>query len=517
MDFGGLVRKFALFAVLCCVRNWVCGEIVIDTHERLCEVSKNFLSVAVDTNFIFKHDLTKFLGSATFMNILSGLRPAYLRIGGTAADTVIFDETFTDDIPPNSDGDDLSLMANLSWNVEEDSCISRSWPDLYLSGDRWLAINAIASKAKLNLLFDLNVLLRKTSGEWNSTNAQKLIEFSQENNLLLDWQLGNEPNSFCHVFGKQVPPRQLAKDFKTLSRILSKFPHYHKSKLVGPDITAPRGPKKRQAATLRYLDRFMAKAGNTISAASWHQYYFSGRNATVEEFIKPSMLDVLKREILDVKAVVINNTDAFFPVWLTETASAFGGGSPHLSNRFVSGFMWLDKLGMAASQNVSVVIRQSFIGGNYGLIHTKSFDPTPNYWIAYLYKKIVGKTVLKVKTTSGSLIRLYAHCYKKHKKADSRKNSIVIFGMNLGHSNFKDVISKQGSLKKFHIEKYILTGANDQLTSRDICLNGEVIKMSPAAQLPALRPRRETTNTIELPPHSMAFYVIRGFPASACS
>lgn len=513
MGFKSLSLKLTLFAVLCCVKKLVCGEILIDRHEKLCEVNSKFLSVAVDTNFIFQHDLKIFLESPPFMNMLSGLRPAYLRIGGTAADTVIFNETYTDDVSKNCDCDYLSLMESLSWSEQDYRCRKRHWPDLLLSGDRWLRINALASKAKLNLLFDLNVLLRKKSGEWNSTNAKQLIEFSQRFNLSLDWQLGNEPNSFCHVFGKEVPPTQLARDFKTLSKILSRFPKYQKAKLIGPDITAPRGPKRRQAATLRYLNKFMAKARNTVTAASWHQYYFNGRNATVEEFMNPSLFDVLKREILDVKAVVVNNTDSFFPVWITETASAFGGGSPLLSNRFLSGFMWLDKLGMAAAYNVSVVIRQSFIGGHYGLVDAKSFDPTPNYWIAYIFKKIVGKTVLKVQMTSDPLVRLYAHCSKKANA--SRRHSIVLFGMNLGSSDYKDYVVKRDK-KKFHIEKYILTGANEELTSRDICLNGKVMKLSTTAQLPVLEPLREMTNTIVLPSHSMAFFVIHNYPAPAC-
>lgn len=80
-----------------------------------------------------------------------------------------------------------------------------------------------------------------------------------------------EPNSFYHVFGEKVTPIQLAKDFETLSKILMKYPLYQKSKLVGPDITSPRGPKRRQVLTLQYLDQFLAKAKNTIAAASWHQ------------------------------------------------------------------------------------------------------------------------------------------------------------------------------------------------------------------------------------------------------
>lgn len=51
---------------------------------------------------------------------------------------------------------------------------------------------------------------------------------------------------------------------------------------------------------------------------------------------------------------------------------------------------------------------------------------------------------------------------------------------------------------------------------RDICLNGKVMKMSKAGKVPALKPLLETTNVIELPPHSMAFYVVHNYLAPAC-
>lgn len=39
--------------------------------------------------------------------------------------------------------------------------------------------------------------------------------------------------------------------------------------------------------------------------------------------------------------------------------------------------MWLDKLGMSAAYNISVVVRQSLIGGSYGLIDENQLTPTP--------------------------------------------------------------------------------------------------------------------------------------------
>jgi heparanase 1 len=59
-----------------------------------------------------------------------------------------------------------------------------------------------------------------------------------------------------------------------------------------------------------------------------------------------------------------------------ETGSAYGGGAPRLSDRYVAGFLWLDKLGMAARLGVDIVVRQSLSGANYGLLDPE-MEPMP--------------------------------------------------------------------------------------------------------------------------------------------
>lgn len=43
-------------------------------------------------------------------------------------------------------------------------------------------------------------------------------------------------------------------------------------------------------------------------------------------------------------------------------------------------FRYLDQLGMAAKYHTKVYCRQTFVGGNYGLLDTSTFIPNPDYY-----------------------------------------------------------------------------------------------------------------------------------------
>ena len=127
---------------------------------------------------------------------------------------------------------------------------------------------------------------------------------------------------------------------------------------------------------------------------------------------------------------IITESGAVVSTWLGETSSSYDGGVPGVSDSFVSGFMWLDKLGVAARLGHKVVIRQSFYGGVYSLIHEKSFDPFPDYWSSLLHKRLVGRRVLEVRggIALDRKIRIYAHCASE--KSIYSRGSIVFIALN---------------------------------------------------------------------------------------
>lgn len=59
-----------------------------------------------------------------------------------------------------------------------------------VAGGDWTALNKFAHAAGLDLLFDLNVLLRNGT-QWDSSNARVLLEYSDRHRFNISWQLGN--------------------------------------------------------------------------------------------------------------------------------------------------------------------------------------------------------------------------------------------------------------------------------------------------------------------------------------
>ena len=493
LNWGNIVNSQTMTSLLLFIVNvgfgLVLGENVavfrVNLGQVHNEVDDKFLSIALDSNLLAENWKRFDFNNQRLVAMARALSPAYLRLGGTKADEVVFVEKPAD---------------------------QRPYKQITMSGQDWININNFALKTNMSFLFDFNALHRNNrTNSWDPSNAKLLLKFSSSCGYQnVAWELGNEPNSYHHQWNVNITGKRLGKDFYLLKRLLMDS-GYNNSLLVGPDINqiGRCGWKswfdvawqwffgaKRECKPVKYLRDVLQTSGHVLDALTLHHYYLDGRKAMLKDFLNPDLLDSLGKEV-----------DAFqsrFPskdFWFGETSSAYGGGAKGLSDRFVAGFLWLDKLGLSALKGLKVVIRQTLYHGSYALL-SEDLLPNPDYWLSVLYKKLVSNRVLKVDVVGNSIktLRLYAHC-------SQAGQSITIFAQNMSPQSQEFKIS---NLMPTVFNQYELTGYPD-LTSKQVALNGQVLHFE--QQLPPLLPK--TVKNFIMKPYSLSFWTIEA-PNSVC-
>ncbi|XP_046627422.1 heparanase-like [Neodiprion virginianus] len=463
----------------------------LDTRQSIHRrTSTRYLSYGLDTSLL-RDMKTLPINDKRFVMLARHLSPAYVRVGGTSADCLFFDET------PSSSADKIFDPIN----GEDISNFTITHKD-------FLALSRFARKSGARMIFDLNVLLRRPDGSWNYSDAEKIISLAKEHNIELDWQLGNEPNSFHHVFNRTVTATQLASDYTVLRKLLDDN-GYESSNLIGPEVNHI-GDANHKGEL--YGAEFLKHANTSVTYFSWHQYYLNGHIATVEDFINRTVFDYLANQINSLSNFI---RGYHIRVWLSETSSAWGSGAPNLSDRFVAGFLWLDKLGYSAWAGIDVVTRQSFFGGHYALV-AHDLTPNPDWWVSVIYKQFVSERVLDPPILDSKALRLYWHCTAKSALIN-RVPAITQYGVHLDNKPMKVAIRmiNPAPLKSITLHLYVLTA--DHLQSRFIKMNNQTLMLRPDGKLPPFNPIiLDPDEKIEFPPHSMYFLIYHGMQIPAC-
>lgn len=481
-------------------------SITINEHQTVTTVlPDNFLSIGIDALEIENYDRIDFK-SARLRQLGAALAPMRLRLGGTMSERLIF----------SRDAEREPLACNRTCHKDSHPkhfcaylkklCKHKNLPFFVMTGQKWTDINEFCKATNMKLLFTLNVLLRDEHG-WNYHNAKELLEYSKSKQFDVDWQLGNEPNSFRHVFNVSVPPATLAHDFEKLRKLLNDTGYKH-SLLVGPDTTRPQ-PERPEC--LQYMLDFLGNGSHTINVRSWHQYYLNSRTATLDDFWNPKTFDLLKEQIETMKNHTVNYNH--IPMWLTETSSSYGGGAPGLSNSYAGSPLWIDKLGLAAKNNITTVVRQSFTGKHYGLIDDQ-MEPLPDWWLSILYKKVVGNKVLDIKCNCSRHLRLYAHC--ANQKYTNDTSAVTIYAINLNMEKANLILNGTALHgNDLIIDEFIVSAPSNNRRSKIVLLNGWPLYYE--HPLPNLDPRPlKYGNHIAMPPYSIGFWVIKNTSIKIC-
>ncbi len=345
------------------------------------------------------------------------LGPAYLRIGGSEADKIHYFNKPDDD---------------------EDA--------LVLTHQQWDELHDFIRRNQLQLIFTCKYGLfnRRQQGRWQGDELVALLEYTRAKDYNIEvFELGNELNAYWAFHGLTSQPRahNLARDYDRFSALVhSLFP---KAKISGPGSAF--WPKLGE--TVKPLSnitpRFLASLNTRLDIVDWHYYPFQSdrspvrtRRARIEHLIDPKSFEYFRRYSHRLSAL----RDRFQPeaeLWTGETGSAQCGGQPELSDRWISSFWWADQLGMGARLGQKVMVRQSLLGGDYGMIARLTLKPRPDYWVSWLWGQLMGQNVYAIDSSDPALrsylhdrpdnsgqtlmlINLKAHCVSAHLPAELR-------------------------------------------------------------------------------------------------
>ncbi|PTQ26793.1 hypothetical protein MARPO_0364s0001 [Marchantia polymorpha] len=197
--------------------------------------------------------------------------------------------------------------------------------------------------------------------------------------------------------------------------------------------------------------------------------------------------------------------------WIGESGGIYRSGRHGVSDTFIDAFWYLDELGTASLFNTKVFCRQSFVGGNYGLLDRSTFEPYPDYYGALLWRRLMGDRALFVSMV-GSAISAYAHCQKDN------KGGVTVLLLNFSNTTTTiETYKFEGSDKVSFRHEYHMSPADGNITSQVVLLNGQPLAVTPDGKIPRLLPvNKAPDDPISLKPLTYAYIVFPDIHASAC-
>lgn len=340
----------------------------------------------------------------------------------------------------------------------------------------------------------------KNGKPWTPEQAKVLFDYSSEYGVPISAaEFMNEPNVLV-----MDPPAegygavQFARDQDTFFRFLRA--NYPEVKLVGPCACADvfEEQQKNRKLTSIATEELLSYCHEMADVFSYHCYAgLSERGASLGRHWDAE--EALSEEYLAVAGKAAQNygkiRDRFCPngqMWVTESADAGLGGSTWGST-FLDVFRYADELGRFATITDGIIFHNTLASSDYGLLDHKNHLPRPNYWLAYLWKRLVGNVVYD----SGEKIREGAHIYV-HSRKDGKQGYTYIC-INNSKTNFLEVkIPKKAEL-------YLLDAEN--LRSSELHINGKVPSIDEKGNITGILPEI-ATDAAKIPPTTIAFLVI---------
>lgn len=402
--------------------------------------------------------------------LASALGPAYIRVSGTWANTTYFQDNDNPKLAVAPEGYE-NVLTREEWKGVIDFCR--------------------AVDGKLVTSFAISDGIRDADGNWTPAQAEPLIRFTKAvGGDIAAAEMFNEPSHAGHGGAPDgYDAAWYARDFVAFKKYVeSAMPEM---KIMGPGSTGEGGIIPGQSISTDSI--FAADPKPEFDIFSYHFYGWVSKrcmgNLTPENALTPEWLGKTEKGL----EFYENARDKYqpdAPIWLTETAEAACGGNPWAAT-YVDCFRYLGQLGRLAKKGVQVVMHNTLCASEYALLEQDTHDPRPNYWAALLWSKLMGTKVYDA-GISAEGVDVFVH----NLKGSSEGYAVLVVNPKATASSI-DIPAEA--------EQYLITAGSEDLQTKTIKLNGEVLKLSADETLPEIKGKKVKAGELDLPPHGILF------------
>jgi heparanase len=430
------------------------------------------------------------LSNPRLRKLAAALGPAYVRVSGTWANTVYFQDSDAPApaMPPVGFG---GVLTRAQWKGVVDF--------------------SKAVDAKIVTSFSTGGGVRDAAGVWTPVEGKKFLDYTESiGGSIAAAEFMNEP-TFATVAG--VPAGY---DAAAYGRDFAVFqPFFRKAAptaiLLGPGSVGegidlvPGGTGMKLLPSKELL---AAMGSNPVDAFSYHFYGSVSERCGGTMKIGTTPDGALTEDWLGrtatVEAFYAGLRDTYAPgkgMWLTETGQTACGGDRWAAT-YIDSFRYLDQLGRLAKLGVQVVMHNTLDASDYGLIDTKTLVPRPNYWAAVLWRNTMGMTVLDAGQPASKEVRLYAQCMKGH------SGGVSLLSLNLSRTDSQTLTIPAKAMR------YTLSATD--LMSKSVLLNGKELSLTASGDVPRLAGVETKKGSLTLPAASITFLTFDGANNPAC-
>ena len=419
------------------------------------------------------------LADKRLLNLAKGLAPAYVRVSGTWANAIYFQDN---DEPPmaKAPAGFVNVLTRNEWKGVID----------FLK----------ATDSKLVISFAVSNGVRDAQGVWTPKEAEKIVNYTKSlGGNIAAAELFNEPT--MPTAGGEIDKNYDAANF---AKDVAAFNIWAKKEVpnmltLGPGSVGEGIPGVSFAMggmSILSTDSMMsAKPKPVFDVFSYHYYGAASMRMMRSGPFSIKAEDALDSSWLQKTDVVadyyIGLCDKYMlgkPVWITETAEAAAGGDPFAAT-YLDCFRYLYQLGSLAKKGIKVIMHNTLAASEYSLIDQDTHLPKPNYWAALLWSKLMGTEVYEAgKGAPG--VYLFAHNTK------GREGGITLLVIN---TNKKATTMNVPS----NAEQYTLTAKELQDTT--VQLNGQRLSLEADDELPSVKGKIINAGNVQLPSTSITF------------